>query len=435
MEETRNASPYFNGEDRISSLFSDDKTYSFVMFVDMVFIFRCKDIDIQRLCVHWENAAFHDSVAVHVNRWCLHAVEYNVEDLSLLISQRHNSAYEIPHRLMSCKSLKKLEIGMFGRGRYADIILPSSMSLPQLKVMYLNGLSISNAELSKKLFSSCPVLETLAICDCNIQTDNQRSLTVDSVSLKKFEYSHFHRHLLTHTMANIIKLSAPNLEEFSCRSFLTQYFYLRNCSPIPRVDFDMFLEEDVNPETYSKLPKTETAVYAKRMVKFLGAVCMVKEMRLSSGFLEVLSHAPDLLDSKPPRLCNLYHLILEMWYTRGCLRAIAYLLKMSPNITELFLESKKSNLAGVGDDWEAGLSSPGMLSHLNFVQMEDVEGCDAEFKLLSFLLKKAKVLEEVVVFFRSSIGSPDRVRQVALFMDKLKAVPAASSSIKMVFKS
>ncbi|XP_026409956.1 F-box/FBD/LRR-repeat protein At1g78750-like [Papaver somniferum] len=209
MEEIRNA-PYANGEDRISRLpdnlihlimsymdtkdavqtsvlskrwidvwkslpflefhrssFSEDKTHSFIMFVDNVCLFR-GDIDIQRFYVRWK-----DSVTIHVNRWSLAAVKYNVQDISIFISECHNSAYEIPHRLLNCKSLKKLTLYLYGNARYADVILRGSMNLPQLKFLSFTGLSISEVESSKRLFSSCPVLETLHISDCYIRTDNR----------------------------------------------------------------------------------------------------------------------------------------------------------------------------------------------------------------------------------------------------------------------
>ncbi|RZC90476.1 hypothetical protein C5167_029609 [Papaver somniferum] len=256
------------------------------------------------------------------------------------------------------------------------------MGLPRLKSLYLGGLTISNVELSKRLISSCPALETLHIADCDVRT-----LTVESLSLKRFTYGHKHLWSQNHTMANI-KLSAPNLKVFICSSSAES-------------------DKDENAETFSKLPSEEK---------------------------EVLSQATDLLDCQPTRLCNLCHLMLDMWSVRGCLRAIAYLLKISPNITFIWLvlESKESNLADVGDDWEAGLSSPEMLSRLKSVQIEKAEGCDAELKLLSFLLKNAKVLEEVALFFRSSVGSPDRVKQVRQFRGKLRALPTASSKIKIM---
>ncbi|XP_026389360.1 F-box/FBD/LRR-repeat protein At1g78750-like isoform X2 [Papaver somniferum] len=306
------------------------------------------------------------------------------------------------------------------------------MSLPQLKKLYLCGLSISNVESSKRLFSSCPVLEALEMVDCNIQTDNQRNLVVHSDTFKVFAHTCWSRGLLLQndTMANVIKLSAPNLEEFTCRSFLKQDYCLEICSPPSLVCFDMTEEneEDENAEDCSELLPDEKEVYAKRAMQFLRAVYMVKTMRLSPGFLEVLSHAPDVLDCQHPRLCDLQYLTLGMWSTRGCLRAIAYLLRISPNIVELYLELKESNSVDVGDDWEAGLSSPGMLSNLKIVEIEDVEGCVAEFNILSFLLKNANDLAKVVISFCSCAGS-----QVQRFKQMLRAVPTASSDVELVF--
>ncbi|XP_026382463.1 putative F-box/LRR-repeat protein At3g42770 [Papaver somniferum] len=410
------------------------KKHSFVMFVDTVFIFR-QDFDIQRFSVHWEDTAYENTVPVHVNRWSLNAVKYNVQEVRLVITECHDSTYEIPHRLLNCKSLRKLEMEVHGNGRCANIVLPRSMNLPQLNVLSLYGLSISNLDLSKRLIASCPVLERLDIVDCDIQTDNQRNLVVDSLSLKEFMY--VHRYLPQNdSMVNIIKLCAPNLKELTCRCPLSLDYSLENCSPLYGVSFYMNLKENKyeNADAYSKLPSREKKVYAERMMKFLGAVYMVKDMFLSPGFLEVLSQAANLLGCQPTRLCNLQYLTLELWCTRGCLRAIAYLLSISPNINSIFLVLKESSLVDVGDDWEAGLSVRGMLSHLEYVQVEDMEGCDAEFKLLSFLLRNAKVLKEVELFFRPSVGSPDRLIQVQQFQDKLREVPAASSSILMGFK-
>lgn len=79
-----------------------------------------------------------------------------------------------------------------------------------------------------------------------------------------------------------------------------------------------------------------------------------------------------------------------------------------------------------------GLSSPGMLSNLKYIMIEEVEGCDVEFKILRFLLKNAKDLEELVIPFHSSAGSSNTVRQVERFKQKLSAVPTASSDIKLV---
>ncbi|KAI3962417.1 hypothetical protein MKW98_010968 [Papaver atlanticum] len=355
-------------------------------------------------------------------------------EMTIKIYKDRHSAYGIPHQLLNCKSLRNLRMQVDGGPYYADIILPKSMDLPRLKFLRLDGFSISNVELSKKLFSSCPFLKTLEIVDCDIGTDDERNLTVNSLSLKKFGfviYTHRPLQSQNHAMTKIIKLSAPNLKGFSFTSSMALYS-LENCSPLSHVDFDMTLEEggeNENADAYSRLPSEQKEVYAKRMMKFLGAVSMVKTMIISVGFLEVVSRAPDLSDCQPPCLSNLQFLMLGMWSTRGCLRAIAFLLSISPNISKILVISKESSLSDVGDDWEAGLSLQGILSHLKYVHIREVEGCDAELKLLSFLLKSAKVLKQVVLHPRSTIDSPDRVRRQ--FRSKLRALPRASSHIIM----
>ncbi|XP_026457006.1 putative F-box/FBD/LRR-repeat protein At1g66290 [Papaver somniferum] len=143
----------------------------------MVFMFR-DHTNIQKLSVPWEGAASGDSVVVNVNRWILFAIKQDVQEITIRIGESHVAAYEIPHRLLNCKSLRKLEIYMYGNGRYTDIILPKSMNLTQLKVLILEGLSFSNVELRKRLISSCPVLEILTAIDCDLQTDNHRESDV-----------------------------------------------------------------------------------------------------------------------------------------------------------------------------------------------------------------------------------------------------------------
>ncbi|XP_026444385.1 putative F-box protein At3g44060 isoform X1 [Papaver somniferum] len=391
----------------------------------MVFILR-NESDIHRFALDWfSDYEDEDIVMKNVKRWIVQAVMRNVEEINLQIRQGHPAAFQIPHQLLNCKSLTKLELQVNFGERCTDVILPKSIDLPRLKVMWVHGVAISNEELSKKLFSSCPVLEKLELYHCDIP-----NLTVNSLTLKNFVYKRFHS-----SLPNVIKLTAPNLKDLWCRSSVTQHYSLENCPLLSSVIFELIvLKERVfgeNAEAYCYCPSEEEKVYAKHLVNFLRANYMVKVMGLSSGFLEVLSQAPELLDSQPPRLCNLQYLSMDMWSTTGCFRAITYLLKIFPRIIFVLLRSKESNLADVGNNWEAGFSSPGMLSHLKYVNFDEVGGSDAELKLLSFLLKHAKDLRRIFLSFRASIGSPDGVRQMKLFRDKVRALPAASSSVKV----
>ncbi|KAI3890192.1 hypothetical protein MKX03_023374, partial [Papaver bracteatum] len=92
-----------------------------------------------------------------------------------------------------------------------------------------------------------------------------------------------------------------------------------------------------------------------------------------------------------------------------------------------------SGLPDIGENWEARSSFPCVLSKLRYVEITEVEGCDNELKLLGFLLESANVLEEVALFFRYTVGSPERVKQVKRFRDQLRALPRASSSVNIMF--
>ncbi|KAI3955276.1 hypothetical protein MKW98_020909 [Papaver atlanticum] len=374
----------------------------------------------------WSYFPINNGVRRSFARWIDAVVERNVQEVTLEIRHSYSKmTYEIPPGLVNCKSLKKLTLRVED---LAEFILPKSMSLPQLKFMCLDGFLVSNEESAKNLFSCCPLLETLNIVDCYIQTDNRGNFTVESLSLKHFAYTHRHNNYRRHHLRpTIIKLSAPNLTSITCESYLTQEYDLQNCSDLSDINLNILYNKEFEKR---HLPKEEKEEYAKRILKLLVSVKKVKRLDLSSGFLEVLWRVTDLYNCQLPILCNLQSLRLETRFTRGSMHAIAYLLKISPNISTFIV---KSNSADVGDDWEVGFSLSGMVSNLNVVRIENVHGCDAELKILSYLLKNAKGLKKVVLYFRPSVGSSDRVRQVKLFKKKLIEVPTASSSIGMVF--
>lgn len=87
-----------------------------------------------------------DALVEALNRWILAAVSHNVKDIDINVGYCLNSAYEIPSQLLNCKSLTSLGIAFIRPseiGMYTDIILPKSISLPQIKTLWLNRISIS----------------------------------------------------------------------------------------------------------------------------------------------------------------------------------------------------------------------------------------------------------------------------------------------------
>ncbi|KAI3877739.1 hypothetical protein MKW98_020220 [Papaver atlanticum] len=266
-------------------------------------------------------------------------------------------------------------------------------------------------------------MEVVNIQKCDIQTDNQRTIIIDSHKLEAValrENRHTHLGPADRFFSYTSKICAPNLKFFMCTCFMTEDFSLENLSSLVGAQIKMTLreEEDETAETYTELPAEEKEVFAKCLLKFLGGVHSVQHLTLSSGFLEVLLQAPETLYRQALRLCNLVILKLEMWFTRGCLRSIAYILKISPTLRILKLQSKESNLADVEDDWEAEFSLTCMFTHLEVVEIREVEGCDNE---------------KVNLFFQSTGDSLDNGRQVRRFKRNLRVLPTASSNIQMNF--
>ncbi|XP_026409686.1 uncharacterized protein LOC113304762 [Papaver somniferum] len=302
-----------------------------------------------------------------------------------------------------------------------------------------------NSEL-QRLFSSCPLMETVIIQDWDIQrnenrkTNKRRNIIISSQCLQFFELiDRYHERLgsAVNCLNCSTKISAPYVKYFKCTGFLREDFSLENLSSLVSAHLEMRWrdkrEADETAETYSDLLAEEKELFSKRMMRYLGAVHNVHHLTLLSGFLEVLLQAPGTSNRYSPQLCNLETLKLEMMFTRGSVRSIAYSLKISPIIRNLIFMSKESNLADVGDDWEAEYSSTGMFPHLKSVEIREVEGSDNELKFLIFLLKKSTVLEKVILFFRSTTASLDRGRQVRQFKRSVSELPTASSSIQMHF--
>ncbi|KAI3944269.1 hypothetical protein MKW98_016499 [Papaver atlanticum] len=373
--------------------FLEDERYNprdtmdrFVGFVDNVLEFRDDDSDIQNFNLG-SVICDYASVETH-NRWIIASVNRNVRNLAIVVAYSLNSPYQFPQQLLNCKTLKSMAIILGGRqfgDRCAHVILPRSMSLPQIEVLSLYGISISNVDL-QRVFSSCPLMKKVTIQESDIQTDNQRNVIIEFHSLEAFKLidnRHTHLGSSDHSLTYTTKISAPNVKSFTFAGSMTEDLSLENLSSLVDAHLDLRLrkeEADEIAETYFELPAEE--MFAKRTMKFLRAVQKVQHLILSSGFLEVLLQASGALYHQPPQLCNLETLQLEIRFTRGCLRSIAYLLKISPVIMTLILVSEEANLPDVGNDWDAGLSSTCMFSHLKFVEISEVEGCDNELKFL-----------------------------------------------------
>ncbi|OVA07742.1 F-box domain [Macleaya cordata] len=414
---------------------------AFIDFVDRVLMLRDSS-DIQRFNLHFFGTedADYDSTS-RVNTWILAAVRRNVQELLLRVSLWEYQTFQFPPSLFTCKSLTKLELSL-GDMSESEFIPPKSMDLPMLKSLELCGVSIYDEKFTDMLFSSCPVLESLIIKDCRLNLNN-----ISTLKLKHFklEYEYYDSE---DSVVKTLKLYAPNLTSFICKSYMSHDYALENLSSLVTADIHLMVEDEEEDETsvtYSTLSVEVKQLYAQNIMKLLRALHTVKDLTLSPSLLEVVSGAPNLLDSQPPQFCNLRCLMLGTFLSRDCFPAITYLFRISPNMESLYLIIKKcsdepqmypfydeinSKSANI-DDWEAGLLLPCMLYHLEFVKIIGVQGCINELKFLEILLKNAMVLKTVVLYLKCEC--PGDMKWIMNFSEKLLTFPRASSNVAFMF--
>ncbi|KAI3850811.1 hypothetical protein MKX03_028524 [Papaver bracteatum] len=331
----------------------------------------------------------------------------------------------------SCKSLTKFKFRGGGRDM-TDFALPNiPMCFPRLRYLELTGVSLLGDEnLTSKLFSSCPVLESLVLTNC---------------SLKHFKLDNYDTYESIDEYAITVKLSAPNLASLICKDYMSRDYALENLSSLITADIGMRVKdnyEDYTPEKpkiYSELSMAVKELYGARMINFLRAVRNVMDLKLSSpGLLEVVSGSLDLLASGPSfHFSNLRFLkvetwVISLWRYSGPTNAVAYLVRISPNIESIFLtiELAKLNTNDTEGGWIAGSSSFPCLHHLKFVRIQGIQGCLNELKFLQVLLEKAIVMEKVTLICRKT-KSPKRAALLMEFKEMLLAYPSASASVSI----
>ncbi|KAI3935644.1 hypothetical protein MKW98_022652 [Papaver atlanticum] len=376
----------------------------YIVFVDRLQLLRDSSSDIQTFELKWKNVGnslsdldFKYKVTRHVATWIMAAVKHNIQELNLTMWLRE--MIKLPDCLFTCKSLTKLKFSGFSRN-LTDFVLPHiPMYFPRLRYLALTGVSLGDENLTSKLFSSCPVLESLVLTECSIKFD------FSSLSLKHFQ--------LDNCDDVFICSKSPSL---ICKDYMSQDYSLENLSSLVTADIGMKVKE----------------LYGARMIKFRRAVSNVADLTLSSpGFLEVVSGSLDSLGDPYFQFNNLRFLKVETWVSSNCMNAIAYLVRVSPNIESICLtiEQKELNTNNPGGDCIVGSQFP-CLHFLKFVQIQGIQGCLNELKFLQVLLNKAIVLEKVTLLCYKR-DSSDRAAQLMEFKEMLLAFRSTSSSVSI----
>ncbi|GFY91758.1 hypothetical protein Acr_08g0001540 [Actinidia rufa] len=151
----------------------ESKLDRFVEFIDQM-ISRQDDSRIKtfKLAFWVENETF----TRIKNAWITFAVQRNVENL--ILTTQMGKTQSLPSCIFTSKSLKGLHLGIH------DLKLPTSIDLPNLKELVLMSVILADHNSTRKLFSSCPALETLVMKTCDLY--HLGILAISAPNLKHF---------------------------------------------------------------------------------------------------------------------------------------------------------------------------------------------------------------------------------------------------------
>ncbi|XP_026400403.1 F-box protein At4g22280-like isoform X1 [Papaver somniferum] len=375
----------------------------FIKFVDQIFILRDNSNiqSVNLVCGKQRNFVIDISImTASLTTWIVAAVRSNIQELYLDIAAVKISRF--PQCLFTCTSLIKLELKLGGNS--SIIVLPSSMDLLRLTFMNLDSLP-SDVNLTNRLFSKCPVLESLIIKGRLGHMD----LQISSLTLK-------HLTMVDFVSKSKVKVDAPNLVYFKCRDFISKLYFLENLVSLVTADIYMSATKD-------EAGKIED--YTKNHWLFLTALSNAKEIRLSEWFLCLWARGFFAASCKNSlQFSNLRLVKLKSYLPKYLIRALGWLLCISPNVESLSIVNLGMSSKDIPDseDFFAGVP----LDHLRFVEIRGLLGHFNELKLVEIIFKKAVVLEKMLLFSckKSTTG-----KCLTTFGEKLLTLPRASSNI------
>ncbi|KAK0601463.1 hypothetical protein LWI29_024499 [Acer saccharum] len=155
-------------------------------FVNWVLLSQNWSVDIQRFrLIYWK---IHDDNTIY--RWMKVLAWRNVQQIDLILSPGISGtplALELLLCIVNCESLVDLKIHLY---QYSVLKLPEFPGFTRLKSLYLSKAEFLDSMLLEKFVSSCPVLESLTMRNCNfrdfkildIAAPRLKNLIIDSLA-------------------------------------------------------------------------------------------------------------------------------------------------------------------------------------------------------------------------------------------------------------
>ncbi|XP_058212687.1 putative FBD-associated F-box protein At5g56390 [Rhododendron vialii] len=290
--------------------------------------------------------------------------------------------------------------------------VPRSTQFSNLKTLKLSNVTFSDDNSTQHLFSSCPVLQELALLNCG--WENLKTITICIPSLKSLTIDNNYEFLWPEDVLSCVtKIYAANLIHLDCFCCLIVDFRL----------YDLSLLVEASICLYEDLPEQDVT---PRVLGLLTGISNIKKLTVTSQTLEYLTPVANLLD----RLLvfyNMTHLVLHSELFGDSFRVMIDLLENSPKLESLNFEEGFNPF--VEDDWMLGRVPSCFAPSLKTVRIADFDKKPVEMHFIRFLLKNATVLERLTLHSYSQ----DLIQQQQKVSSQLNKLPRGSKSCVIEF--
>lgn len=345
----------------------------FMSFIERVF--KLRDVSTMRKFRLSCRVCFNAS---RIHAWVAAAMMHNIQELDLCLFVE--DPFALPCCVFNSKSLTAVKIEM-----NSVLELPTCICFPCLKTLHLSLVTFPNEDSTQNLFSSCPVLQELAILDCEWM--NLKSITIANPTLKSLTIDDLPYFGPPDDPRGCeITIAAENLVYLNYIGYLSNEIVLHNVSSLVKAFIDIpFPCERQKEITY-------------RAVELLRGLHRISSLRISERTIESLISADNVLDHLP-LFQNLTHLELTMEIENHTVRALLEFLHCCPNLQSLYFAEGPDCHTHRGDGDLILTSVPKcLLSCLKTITFKNFCGMHMEMCFVRYLLTNALVLERMSIY-------------------------------------
>ncbi|KAG8371913.1 hypothetical protein BUALT_Bualt12G0012300 [Buddleja alternifolia] len=340
-------------------------------------LFICRGIYLKKFAVTFY---YQDCFASSVNAWIQFVIRNKVEDVSLHLYSSNNNLYKLPQLMFSNSSFINLSL------RNCIIAPPATMEWKSLKSLVIEEVELSQSVIGTTL-SGCPVLESLKLKGCW----GLRLLDINTRSLKELVIESWKDDSAT----SVLEIFAPYLRLLS----ITGYWRGTDCPTFRLIGIPSLVRANLVFDRYFS-PSFLSEASVENVVNYVralfGNLKDVKELVLGTWFVQVLSVLKMKGWQLPQYSCKC--LTLDAFGHAQSVAGILYMLESSSNLETLVINVKfhppHEARAAVFD-----LNCD--LLQLKTVKIANIGGQpypgEPMLKLVQLLLKRAKILEKMVV--------------------------------------